>query len=297
MSEKYQIVFPVAVGWPRLANQMFQYAVAHLFALQTNSKVVLDIARLNSGMFSFHKYFKNLKFDTSYNDSILKNKFRNIKETKEFELIPELVNTTSLNTNIILEGWFQNAEYYQGKEDYVKSLFQFNDDIVNNADTYINMIKIINPEKQIVSFHLRRPDNKDDKNFIYTVYYKRHIQDLINKFDRNKIVFLIFTSDIQDTDEKLMNCFNGYNFQLVLKDEATSMCIMSKCDHNIIGASSYSWWGAYLNKNPNKRVIIPSPWFSPVSTQRTNYVDGLYLKDWEVYEMKDYMKDLFGNSP
>ena len=64
MSEKYQIVFPVAVGWPRLANQMFQYAVAHLFALQTNSKVVLDIARLNSGMFSFHKYFKNLDFVT-----------------------------------------------------------------------------------------------------------------------------------------------------------------------------------------------------------------------------------------
>jgi Ca2+-transporting ATPase len=38
----YQIVFPLAVGWPRLANQMFQYAVSQLLALRTDSKVVLD---------------------------------------------------------------------------------------------------------------------------------------------------------------------------------------------------------------------------------------------------------------
>lgn len=295
MSEKYQIVFPVAVGWPRLANQMFQYAVANLFALQTNSTVVLDEKRLNSGMFSFHKYFKNLNFDTSYNDSILKNKFRNIKESKEFVLIPELVNTTSLNTNIILEGWFQNAEYYQGKEDYVKSLFEFNDTIDKEAQTYIDMIKKVYPNKEIVSFHLRRPDNKNDKYFIYTVYYKHHVQDLLNKFDKNNTVFLIFTSDIQDTEKKLLDEFKDVNCQLVIKDEATSLCIMTKCDHNIIGASSYSWWGAYLNKNPNKRVIIPSPWFSPVSTQKNNYIKGLYLPDWEVYEMELYMKDLFSS--
>jgi hypothetical protein len=274
---------------------MFQYAVSHLFALQTNSTVVLDERRLNSGMFSFHKYFKNLKFDTSYNDSILKNKFRNIKETKEFELIPELVNTTSLNTNIILEGWFQNAEYYIDKEDYIKSLFEFNDNIDKEAQVYIDMIKNIYPNKEIVSFHLRRPDNKNDKSFIYTVYYKHHVQDLLNKFDKNNTVFLIFTSDIQDSTEKLLEEFKDVNCQLVNKDEATSLCIMSKCNHNIIGASSYSWWGAYLNKNSNKRVIIPSPWFSPISTQKNNYIKGLYLQGWEVYELKDYMKDLFSS--
>ena len=69
----YQIVFPLAVGWPRLANQMFQYAVSQLLALRTDSKVVLDKNRLNSGMFSFHKYFKNLDFVTEYNQSILQN--------------------------------------------------------------------------------------------------------------------------------------------------------------------------------------------------------------------------------
>jgi hypothetical protein len=248
-------------------------------------------------MFSFHKYFKNLDFVTEYNQGILQNNCKRIKETKEFELIDEIYNTTSLNTNIILEGWFQNSEYFVGKEDYIKHLFEFNDDIVKKADENINMIKTNYPNKQLVSFHLRRPDNKDDKHFIYTVYYKHHIQDLLNKFDKNNTVFLIFTSDIQDVQEKLIDCFDEYNFQVVNKDEAISMCIMSKCDHNIIGASSYSWWAAYLNKNANKRVIIPSPWFSPISTQHNNYVNGLYLRDWEIYDMKDYMKDLFSQSP
>jgi hypothetical protein len=53
--------------------------------------------------------------------------------------------------------------------------------------------------------------------------------------------------------------------------------LMSLCDNNIISNSSFSWWGAWLNENPRKKVIGPLKWFGNAIQHNTGDV---LPEDW-----------------
>ena len=59
------------------------------------------------------------------------------------------------------------------------------------------------------------------------------------------------------------------------------MLLMSCCRHNIIANSSYSWWAAYLNTNPDKIVCYPSAWFGPTIGHDTS---DLCPPEWKQFQ-------------
>ena len=77
--------------------------------------------------------------------------------------------------------------------------------------------------------------------------------------------FFIFSNDIEWCQENIKLENSYYVDWNTGENSYKDMQLMSLCKHNIIPNSTFSWWGAWLNKNPNKIVIAPEKWFNECS--------------------------------
>ena len=73
---------------------------------------------------------------------------------------------------------------------------------------------------------------------------------------------VVFSDNITKAKEMLGELSN--NFTFINNNNVYDFIFMSLCDVNIVGNSTFSWWSAYMNQNPNKVVIVPEKeWFGP----------------------------------
>lgn len=165
--------------------------------------------------------------------------------------------------NVVFDGYFQKCCYAERCRTALLSDFVF--------DTSKLSAQTIRVKKQIesscsVSVHVRRGDyltatNKEDFAGVCTEdYYQRAIA-YMKKVNPNIRLF-VFSDDIayaKSIFSKENAVFIDFNEG---KDSWQDMYLMSKCKHNIIANSTFSWWGAWLNVNHSKIVIAPRLWFA-----------------------------------
>ncbi|MBD2700675.1 alpha-1,2-fucosyltransferase [Spirosoma sp. BT702] len=249
-----------------LGNQMFAYAFYHsLKKRKLRSLVIINplLSETQHNGYEIQKIFPdtdNVKYEVYNNRN-----FNIIKKIlfKEIEQTNVGYFDSFINNNypfLIYKGFWQSELYFAPCEKEIRKIFKFNNALVSDI-TNTTLIEIQNTNS--VSIHIRRGDyigNSELGDVCSIEYYKESIKYISQK--TNNPVFYIFSDDT----EWVRNNFEGFSYTLVDWNKGNSswqdMYQMSHCKHNIIANSSFSWWGAWLNNNPDKLVIAPKKWFN-----------------------------------
>lgn len=261
-----------------LGNQLFQYAFGRQMALVNNVPLRLDTSFYETQSLRGYKlnhYRINADVATKDDiDGILKprnliNKLQQYftgnnkyycKERKWWDYDNSLLS--GRKRNVYLDGYWQSYKYYKEINNVILNELSLADEAEPLA---YKVNSTILQDEQSVSIHIRRGDyiTDTDANRMMGVlplsYYSNaiaHINSIIPNAQ-----FYIFSDDLNwaadnlkiDRPVIIVDVANGEKDYLELD-------MMSKCRHNIIANSTFSWWAALLNKNADKIVVGPKNW-------------------------------------
>ena len=232
-----------------LGNMLFQIAAGYAVSKRTGSTYLINTqyTEINHG-------HSRPKAPVDYIDTIFKkltpyDHTLNLIEVQEqcFQYNP----IDNVSSDIMLTGYYQSYKYFNDTDNDIRKLFEPD----------INMLSKLNSKYPIlsentVSLHVRRGDYLSLSEFhhnLSTSYYF----NAIKQFPRGT-KYLIFSDDINWC--KTVFIGDDYIF-IESQSDIEDLYLMSLCKHNIIANSTFSWWGAWLNCNPDKIVIYPNKWF------------------------------------
>jgi len=266
-----------------LGNQMFQFAAGKTLAHLNNTFLKLDISAFDEYKlrnFDLLNFQPNVAFarKQEINDLLPAHNFekafqyfsplkkRSYYREKTFSFDSKVLR---LGRNVYLKGYFQSEKYFLPAKEIIRKEFRFKDDVINNVNEFANKIN----NEQSVGVHIRRGDMRNDNitSEYHGVLPLDHYQKCIDII-RSKVpgpVFYFFSDDIKWVKENLQIPQSVYISDNITKNHIEDLYLMSRCRYNIIANSSFSWWGAWLNDNPEKIVIAPKKWFNkgPKDTQ------------------------------
>lgn len=266
----------------RLGNQMFQFAATvgiarkanHGFAFPKENTEIPSVEDFKDGVrrevyFDLPKYFPNVERTLAPLEEI---QTYHIAQEPYFHFCADLF-TVPDQTNLM--GYFQTEKYFEHCSDLILGYFQFNNEIKKQAENNFPSFPV---KLEYVSIHLRRGDYAGLQQF-HPVMDADYYFDAMTEFMDGDYCFLVFSDDIDYAKELFGEQENIIYMEG--NDPAVDMCMMTMCDHNVIANSSFSWWGAWLNDNTNKKVIAPKRWFGP-AYKGVHDTKDLYPQSWIV---------------
>lgn len=247
-----------------LGNQMFQIAAIHSIGLNNNLEPIFEKI-YESPPLSFPRpvYWNSVfkKINVVNNDKYNKIQFINYNIQNNNYIPFKLAHNKSYR----LTGYFQNPNFFREYHDNILDLFKLDNKyntIINNIYNDINKNNLVT-----VSIHVRRTDYIKLQHIHYLQnmeYYINAINYIENNDKRDKL-YLIFSDDLNwcknEFNKLKINCIYIDKNEKEISKDVLDMYLMSKCNHNIITNSTFSWWSSYMNINNDKIICAPKQWF------------------------------------
>ena len=246
-----------------LGNQLFQYALGRCLSHKLKTDLKLDLTKYKqiNNDFAVHTKYKLGAFKIKENFAKEKDveKANRVIETN-FGIEHKGFASEVLNCgdNTLLEGLWQSESYFAEITDILKSEFSLRRPVGKNS---LNWKKKILSTECAVAVHVRHGDYLRPywrcQGILPLKYYATAINLLKEEF--HNITLFIFSDDME---------WCKSNFDFGVPTEFVEGCehdfeeihLMSCCRHNVVANSTFSWWGAWLNQNPDKKVFAPNPW-------------------------------------
>jgi hypothetical protein len=272
-----------------LGNQLFQYALGKNLAIKNKCKLIIDKSLYAS--YKLHDYSLepfNILEDIAKNEDIpVQYRYDNKLIRKSFEYLDPIIYNgkivkessndfdatiieSTYNENVYLDGYWQSEKYFAENSKEIISSLTLKEPITD--EYYQGILKDIEANNA-VSLHIRRgsytlPQYNGTHGLTALDFYDEAVKHIKLNLDNPK--FYIFSDDYDFAKEK----FSGLANSVIVKSSADKdyldIHLMSKCKHNILANSTFSWWGAWLNNNLNKIVIAPKKWYNdPVLNAQT----------------------------
>lgn len=265
-----------------LGNQMFSYAFGRSMALRRQEKLKLDLRwydDVHAGEVPREYVMENYRImaERASDAEIAANQPGRIY--KYWDKLQRIIypdyhirchEGILKSKRIYFKGFFQSYKYFEEFSETIGQELALRNELTGVAKQVEDDITHSNS----VSIHIRRGDVVTNEKvnaawgLMSMAYYERAMNYMAEKIANPK--FFVFTDDPEWAEENFKLPFDiavvsGHRFH-----ETIDMHLMSSCRHNIIANSTFSWWGAWLNKNPRKIVIRPSQWFKIKNIHTTN---------------------------
>jgi hypothetical protein len=181
-----------------------------------------------------------------------------------------------------LFGYFQSERYFGSIAADLRNWFSPREPFGGLA---ADMLGWIERSRLPVSVHVRRgdylnPGTAEFHGVLGELYYRQGLERLEAEISQEPELF-VFSDDARAA-EQVLNFVPKSRLVHVRGDPERpweDMALMARCRHHIIANSSFSWWGAWLNRSPDKVVVAPRAWFAPAELKKLNTAD-LYPPGW-----------------